>query len=564
MTDLKVFKKHQDKFFKKNNKEKATLELALVLDPKKQTELMLAAIDKRFIADDKIVKYQLANGKKVTKHQNMFYLVATNKWSFETEFNNQFTALKERNELSSPEQWFYLYYMCLMLKLYYQGYGQKRKEDDYDLLAKKIKERCLNGKFPESTSENESFLKYLWNKAVKETEQITNAPEPVADFRKKVVSYLNIVRLYWAFCRLFVTNGLRLARNTSIIDKLDKALGLHTDVDQIIDVLNGPNSIFRALSIGFFVARILLNSASVIKHTCFPSKLEESQTWQERLTFEMKKRGFDYINDIVWAAINGVTNYNTFFHVTAASAGYITAGFLMFDIMLIMCRLLVARKRFLDKEKQYLDEIIHHRRLLAQEEDNSQAKVDLDIAERKLNDLRLTFATESYTYMFNAFAATLLFAGFTASLFVTPLGALVACYAVCTLTAGLYLSGDAFSEWREKSVRLDNAKQQLELNRTKEGTREYVHLSNTMKLLDKEYIQARNDFIWTIAKNTIIPALTIAVFAVCWQAALVLVVGYLAYELYNAKQKKTVQEAIEAPVPEEKEELIGLAGLGAR
>jgi len=305
------------------------------------------------------------------------------------------------------------------------------------------------------------------------------------------------------------------------------------------------------LSVGFFVVRIVLNTASLMKHTCFPSEEELKLTWQQRLAFEIKKRHMDYVNDFVWAAINAITNYNGFFHIAGASAGFITAGVLFFDILWLLYRLKGANDHYMEKKQQYDVDLFSLRVKKSHpinKDDASQKKIQesIDIVEKQLHELELNWAVESHSLLFYTAGAFLLFSGFTASLFFTPLGAVVICYAVCTLAAGMYLSGEAYKEWEEKRLRLADVKTQLVKLENKTGDDpEFSLLTKKMRLLDQQYNQARNDFIWTLAKNTVIPALTIAVFAICWQAALVLVVAYLAYELYNAKQKKGVPEAID-------------------
>lgn len=102
----------------------------------------------------------------------------------------------------------------------------------------------------------------------------------------------------------------------------------------------------------------------------------------------------------------------------------------------------------------------------------------------------------------------------------------------------MYLSSDAFSKYQEKSLRLEQAK------------------DGDYAVALKEYEAARNDFIFTMVKNTVMPTLLIATYAICWPAAIALTVLYVGYEIYHAYdqhngKKEAARLALEGPKEED-------------
>lgn len=230
----------------------------------------------------------------------------------------------------------------------------------------------------------------------------------------------------------------------------------------------------------------------------------------------MQKRHCNFANDLVWATVNFITNFNHITNIPDPTAGIITAVFLGFDVLMTLHKYNLAQREYSLKKselKSQLDEYTLN--------PGKYPGMDLErhkaILELELSELEINWQTKQATFYFNAAAAALLMAGFSVSLMFTGPGIAVACFFVCTLAVAMYLSSDSYSKLKEKSLRLDEAKNGTEL-----------------QLALKEYEAARNDFIFTMIKNTVMPTLLIATFAVCWPAAIVLTALYLGYELYHA------------------------------
>lgn len=226
-------------------------------------------------------------------------------------------------------------------------------------------------------------------------------------------------------------------------------------------------------------------------------------------------------NDIMWSAVNGVTNYNQLFGISNLAAGWILAGFLFVDVSVILWRRHLEHTEFLTKRSQYI-----------QERDDIERGGDLDryaILTEQIHQLDLTWQANDAKYWFDASAAFLLASGFTASMIVSLPVLFIGSYVVCTFAVGMYLSDDAYRNYKEKSLILDE-----------------VHLHSKMDPSQaiQDYQNARNEFAFTLAKNTIIPMFLIGTFTLCWQAALLLTIAYAGYSLYRSYPGSAKDEAL--------------------
>ncbi|MCW8409064.1 hypothetical protein OQJ13_08785 [Legionella sp. PATHC035] len=455
--------------------------------------------------------------KRAAKTSYSFIL--DNQKSLEAEFNLLFNVLqKQRNEddLKNIAFWKYCYYCCTLLEAFHQAYSQHSKVEKYKEIKKNILDRLLK-KTKEDAKKEKTFLESLRKSFSDSFDNLRKAPAHLSQIRD-YVAYLNLCRVYWVFCRLTLTKGFTLAKELQILEKLDAILGTHTDADKIIDFIKAPNGVLNYLSVGLFLIRFAIDFGYLVQHTWFPTEGEKKDktTALERFKFELQKRHCNFANDLVWATVNFITNFNHITNIPDPTAGIITAVFLGFDVLMTLHKYNLAQREYSLKKselKSQLDEYTLN--------PGKYPGMDLErhkaILELELSELEINWQTKQATFYFNAAAAALLMAGFSVSLMFTGPGIAVACFFVCTLAVAMYLSSDSYSKLKEKSLRLDEAKNGTEL-----------------QLALKEYEAARNDFIFTMIKNTVMPTLLIATFAVCWPAAIVLTALYLGYELYHA------------------------------
>lgn len=447
--------------------------------------------------------------------------IARNHLLLQQEFEQLFASLKAKKK-NRRDFWLYCYSCALMLETYHRHYGQKAKAQEYRAIADKIKASLKGERVVRENKKDDAFLTRVGKAVSNDVVELFKTPTQLSKLRDKVGFY-NIIRIYWVFCRLTFTNSLRLLRDVKILELLENAIGKNIDVDVVVDTLEAPNSIFRGLSVGFFLARLFLNSLVTIKHMAGSSSKERSLPLKERFYLEIYKRHPVFLNDIVWAVVNGVTNYAQVFHISAAAAGWITAGFMLFDFALILWRRHLAEEEYNTKKAQYTAEQQHCLHM----EDLER----YDLLTRQLKNLEISWQAKNSTFLFNAAAALMLGAGFSASMLFASPALIVVSYAVCMVAVAMYLSDGAYNNYKEKSLRLQQA-----------------HIENVpaddLKRVLEEYQAARNEFIFTMIKNTVMPTLILATFAVCWQAAVVLIAVYAAYELWNAycRKKNASQE----------------------
>lgn len=552
--------------------------------------------------------------------------------ALEIEFTELFHLLQKQDDSNQDQFWLYCYYCASLLEHFHRAYGQNGKEAYYISVKQQIKKR-LNKEAVTDKAQEQRFIQSLYQSFVSSYRNLLHSPLHLSQIRDHV-AYANLCRIYWVFCRLTLTQGLTIANEMHLIEKLDALLGTHTDVDKIIATIQAPTGVINYFSVGFFLARFMIDAGLLIKHTFFPSELEkgaengcevskmprlpgavsiegyrntyimveddehqegvlyyvpkqgkaqklgvnkgslsrlkqylenknsvrltseqineaitvptghvpEKTTRLERFKHELYKRHCNFANDLVWATVNFLTNFNQLVHISGPVAGYLTAVFLAFDVGMTLYKCKLAKNEYLIKKSQYLEEI-------AQYNDPNQCKgmtteqrlAHVDLLNKQLIELELDWKTKEATFYFVAAAAALLMAGFTAAMLVSAPLLAAAAFFVCTVAVAMYFSAGAYSQYKDKSLRLEQAQLSGE----------------KLNFCLKEYELARNDFMFTMAKNTIVPIVLIATYAICWPAALALTAVYLGYELFHAygqhADAKTAKQLALAAPPEEPE-----------
>lgn len=463
-----------------------------------------------------------------TVSKKNYQFLSNNKKLIEQEFQLLFASLRQNGE-QRQEFWFYCYYCCDMLKTYHQAYATYAKVEEYEQLMQQIKQRCEPEELRKKRREKENFLEMLANKFANDLAEIADITLHASKLRSKI-GLLNVYRIYWIFCRLTLTTGFAIARDAHLIDELNRLFDLQINVDNIIQTMEAPNAILRVFSVGFFAARFMINAGMLVKHVLVPSKKEQSKSMTERFTSELWKRHADLLNDIVWGTVNGLSNYAEVFHISAPVAGWLTAGFLLFDVSLLLWRRKLLEDDYLLKKAELRADLRYWQDRL--EKDGSPAsKAHYKVVLEQLTELEITWNSTSSTYLFNVAAACCLALGFSASMLLTPAIFVMASYALCSIGVAMYLSADTFGRFRESSLRLEQANVDNAGESNEKNT--LINYKNTLA----DYEANRNEFIYTMVKNIVLPGLLITTLAVCWQAALVMTAMYLLSELLRTYLK---------------------------
>ncbi len=196
-----------------------------------------------------------------------------NQSTLETEFAEMFASLQKQDNENKEHFWFYCYYCASLLESFYKAYDQESNVKKYQEIKDQIKDRLKK----KTHSENESnFIESLYQSFNSSIQNLVNSRSHISKIRD-YVAYSNLCRLYWVFCRLTMTQGLTVAKDLQLIEKLDMILGTHTDVDKIISFIQAPNYVLNYFSVGFFLARFMIDGGLLIKHTFFPAEHEKGE-----------------------------------------------------------------------------------------------------------------------------------------------------------------------------------------------------------------------------------------------------------------------------------------------
>lgn len=464
--------------------------------------------------------YALAEvNRQATTHSYSF--LAKNIFSIEEEFRHLHSVLKQ-NADNNDEMWLYTYYCCVMLSAYYKenNYNSPAKCAEYLSIANQIEAFYTTGQFPKEKLV--TWKEQLWG----DLDDLLSTPWHLSKIRNWL-GFTNIYRLAFTFSRLttfefYVTINKWFAL-------LSNTLHMPLDLDKMNKQINGPTATFRALSVGLFLSRLLVNTSLVIKHTFFPTEGEKHLDMSSRFYLEMKKRYPQMLNDIVWTTINALTNYAEFFKISGPVANSLLITFLIFDVSLLAWRLKEAEQTHLIKQAQYTQErkaaLLELEYLLKQSTIDHEKINALQKAIRcldcQLEEQQIKQRTMRTNFNANIVAASLLTLGFSASLLFTIPALICASYLVIVIGTALYISADAYSAYEEKRIR----QQRLTL------------LGESTASAKNETQEAWNSFVGKMIKNIVMPILIMGTLAICWQAAALLLVLFIASE-YASKYKK--------------------------
>lgn len=451
-----------------------------------------------------------ANARVLSKNYNFLF---DHKKEIEQEFNHLYAILMKNRE--KREQFLlWCYYCCGMMEAFYISYDHPAKIKEYADFKKKLLS-YLKPSIDLKKKEQQTFLKKLGKKLAEDMKDLATTPLSISKSRAQV-GFLNVCRIYGTFLRLTLTSAFLAAQNALWIEKLNQLLGKQIDVDQIIKLLEAPSPILRALSVGFFLTRLIMNAGVILKHVFSSTE----RTPSLNLVSDLFKRHAQILNDVVWLVVNGLTNFPELSHLSMTACGVTTAGFLVFDAGLILWQLFLDWRDYLAKHTQYSRDYEYY----SQQWEQAKATNALDandyeeqckVITEQLAQLEIEWQTKKATYLFNASAALLIAAGFTASMMVTG-GFLVAgAFGLSLLGVAMYLTDTKFAAMMEAYFRYQQS----------EGDDSVAALA--------VFHQKLGDFFYTMSKNALFPAVMIVSLAVCWQAAVVLATFYAAAEIWR-------------------------------
>lgn len=421
--------------------------------------------------------------------------VAQNLLDIEEDLNQFYGSLANKNK-HKDRVWLYCFYSAIILENHYKTTipVDKDKTTKYSAIRKEMDKHFNTKSHFELDQLAKDFIDFL------------STPFHSAKI-SSVAGVANIWRLKLAFMRLVIQTSILFAKESEFLSKL---FGGHAGFDQMLETLGKPTGLFNAFSVGFFGVRLLMNIGEIIKDTIKPVNRADKD-WYARLSKAFWDRHIVMANDIVWATVNGVTNYAKYFNISAPVANWTMAAFLIFDISLLF-----YRRRL--KEEEYLLKVAEKEAAKNKAMDNPELFAKLD---NELQALRMEATIIDSTIWFNITAGTLILSGFSAALLLGTPAALPVTFVVCCLAIAMYASESAYSKFKEKSLRLEQ-----EESSANDKSQDPL----AIELAKSEKKEALSDLGLAVAKNTVVPMLIMGTFAVSWPAAVLLTLAYMGYE----------------------------------
>lgn len=419
----------------------------------------------------------------------------------------------------------YEYYCASQLEIYYAAYRQPGEEAKYRAVKERIRNKLNPLALPSAPRAAASFGTALKKRVGDTVQSLANSPAHLSEFRSWV-ALTNICRIQWTVARLTFTQALLSMQDGQLLNKLDRLLGTHTDVNKIIAGFKVPVHVLNYFSVGLFLTRFMIDLSLLLRHTFLPSEAERAgnTTMGERFKKEFYKRHCNFANDLVWATINFLTNFQQISKIPGPVAAALFLAFLVFDVAMALYKHHLAKELYLAKRAQYLQEMQEQAANL-----NGDAyRLQHPILAKQLRALEIDWQAKKATGYFVAAAAALLVIGFTASMIVCTPALIFASYFVCTVGVAMYMSAGSYSTYVAKSAHLEDAAL-LRANSPLDAS--------TWGAAARAQAVARKDFAFTFIKNIVVPSLLMATVMISWPVAILFAAVYLGFELVHAQSQ---------------------------
>lgn len=469
-----------------------------------------------------------------------------------TELETLVPLLSSLKELDREPFLLYTYYCACMLESFYLTYGDSNKAEKIKQI--KLRLEILAGKKKPEPREDKTHLEEILDNLTDYLLDLAKTPFHLHKIKDKI-SWANLYRIYYLFNLFSIKEGLLLVKDLQAMIKGFKA---SFDIDQVFNLMQKPAPVTNVLSIALFLMRFLINAANVIRRFHKPNGLNQDATnlamldpqdkisrW-ESLAYEAREVALVSINDFFWPSINGITNYASIFRIPLAYVGWILVPALGFDVGMFAARIMITIRQYNAKIREY-----ENARTQIMQEDEGETdekkkrfyQQQLELLDKQIRMIELEKKTMVSTYAMMGLGAFLLMAGFTGSLMMHPPVMLLVCFLVCLAGIAIYMSEGAIKNYFQALYELEQAEDDIRAQGHSPGFYKSHGMQLTTEQIrlmakQKAYTAARNDLIFTTVKNTVVPALIIGTFIVCWQAALVMTAIYLGFEVLHYLNKK--------------------------
>ena len=436
--------------------------------------------------------------QRAQQHRHDFLL--KNELEAQQEFNHLQASLSH-NRLEDQNYRNYCYYCCNLLSTLYdkEFYDDPTKHTYYVALAETMEHpnRPIHSpaaRKPWQVQMHEDFMACL------------DMPRHSSKLRFWI-AVCNVYRIALTFARLTMQQAVILVAKAEWLQRISELLQLELTAEAMTARLKGPVPVFNALSVLFFVARLMVDLGVMLKHTFFSSgRHEQNASLWLRLVVELRKNYANLLNDVVWATLNGLTNYAQYTKISNVFANQLLVAGLVFDVALLAVRMIESEGNHQFKLKKY------HLQLQREGEPNPVLQQQIDALHLEIITMRATFAT-------NLAAGTFLASGYSASLVLLSTTGIMLSYFSVLLGVVMYLSADACGKYLTcKLIERDHMSHQ---NLTAADTQATQQAWDTLTR--------------SLIFNTTMPMALMAVLAVSWQVTLgmiLLVIAKVAYDQY--------------------------------
>lgn len=300
---------------------------------------------------------------------------------------------------------------------------------------------------------------------------------------------LNMQRISTRFTLLTEKQVLTLAQQNHLLDKLHHLLGITINVA----VLDAPLGVYNALSVALPLSRFLCNIGLAVQRALSADTPSEALSLFEH---SIQDNHVEIVNDAVWAVVNGLSNYASYFNLSPMTANVLTGAFLVFDIVWLKHVLTLA-------EAQY-----EQNKLLVFDDRKQLKRLELDITN-----------TRAKLY-FCMVAGALLVTGFGLAVLASSQVLVPLCFFICNIGIAMYLTSSQYGTYQEKNT----------LFLTLGDDSDDMNVSRDLDAHQRERDLAWTDLTQTMLKNTFMPFILISAFTLNVPAAIVLTLAYIASE----------------------------------
>ncbi len=315
---------------------------------------------------------------------------------------------------------------------------------------------------------------------------------------------MHLYRILLSFTRLTDELLVRLMNDAKWFDTLNQSFASMFDFDQSLSILNFPTAAFNLLSVALLGLRFLIESTRILRRTFFPTtEAEQAVGAWARFCHEVYNYRFKLANDIVWATLNGLSNYPDFFNLSAPVANGLILICVCFDMSVMLYQRHLENQAYEKSKTAY------------------EAEPNETIRRALLFELEKDYVENSAQFQLCLLGVTTLVTGFTllvtASVpIVAPLGSFL-----CLLGTAIYTGIENYGDYQKKAY--------------------LAEVFATTEAIQAQQ-EAWNKGWSSLIKHATLPPLLFGALAISWPIGLLLIMSSCIFEYSQSSPEKSEPE----------------------